>query len=144
MARPRKQVWEGETEDQPTYVVEDSQDTLSKAEYEALLAANNVDKQGENKISSSAKLRHDTEEVEKDEMIKEAAAVKQQVASIGRSTKRKLAKVVGDEEVEEEKTEEEEIEEAEYKDKAARKKDKKIRAKKAKKMKLSFDVNTDA
>ena len=158
MARPRKQVWEGEIEDQPTYVVENSQDTLSKAEYEALLVADKVDKQDEKVMPPSAKLRYDIEEIQvgKDKMIREGAPVKQQVAGIGRSKKRRLAKVFGDENVEEEEDEkggedEEEGEEKKEIDKAvvkgslSGKKDKNIRATKAKKMKLSFDeVDTEA
>ena len=154
LARPRKQVWEGEPEDQPTYVVEDSQDTLSKAEYEALLAANGLDKQGGIKEPSSAKLRHDIEEAESgmNKMAREAAPVRQQVAGIGRSIKRPLAKAVGDEEAEEEKEDEDEHEDEDEdngqtatKRGSSAKKNKKTRAKKAKKIKLSFDeVDTEA
>ena len=52
LARPRKQVKDGE-DDQPTYVVEGSQDTLSKAEYEALMGTANDEKQDENEPASS-------------------------------------------------------------------------------------------
>ncbi len=133
LARPKKQVQEGETEDQPTYVVEDSQDTLSKAEYEALVAANNADQQSDNDMPSSAKVRDSIEEAElgKGGATRESAAMKQQVAGIGCSTKRRLAKVVG------EKEEEEDEAAPDMTDSG--KKDKKVGVKKAKKMKLSFD-----
>ena len=129
MARPRKQVQDGESDDQPTYVMEDSQDTLSKAEYEAL-ATNSADTQTENNLTPSANIRQDAEEVvvKKDTVFGEETPTKQQVAGIGVSTKRRLAKVVGNEE---------EDEAAEKSDLG--KKEKKIKAKKGKKMKLSFD-----
>ena len=133
MARPRKKVQEGEEDDEPTYVVEDSQDTLSKDEYQALVAADDADKEDEDTVHSSAKASHGIEEAKskKDEVTKEAVLVKEHVASIGGSTKRRLAKVVGDEE-------EEEDEAAPGKTDSA-KDSKKRRVKKGKKMKLSFD-----
>lgn len=133
MARPRKQVQEVEKDEQPTYVVQDSQDTLSKAEYEALLATNDADKQNDKNMPSSREAQHRFEEAElrKDEVATEAAPVKQRVAGIGSSSKRRLAKVVGEEE------EKEDGSAPEMSD--PRKRDKKIRAKKGKKMKLSFD-----
>ena len=127
MARPRKQVQQGEEDDQPTYVAEDSQDILSKAEYEALVTADNADKEDGDDLRSPAKARYGVGEAEsrKDEVTREVAHVKQQVASIGGSTKRRLAKVIGDEE--------------EDSRKANSKDSKKSRIKKGKKMKLSFD-----
>ena len=135
MARPRKQIQEGEEDDQPTYVVEDSQDTLSKVEYEALVAADCADKTDENNVHASTQASHGNEEAEsrKGEVIGKAARVKQQVAGIGGSTKRRLAKVVGDEK------EGEEEDEA-VPDKLDSGNDsKKSRLNKRKKMKLSFD-----
>lgn len=135
MARPRKQIQEGEEDDQPTYVVEDSQDTLSKVEYEALVAADRADKEDENNVHPSAQASHGNGEAEsrKGEDIGKAAPVKQQVAGIGGSTKRRLAKVVGDE-----KEGEEEDEAGPDKFDSGRD-SKKNRLKKGKKMKLSFD-----
>lgn len=97
MARPRKQAPEEWEDDQPTYVVEDSQDTLSKAEYEALIAVDNADKD-EDIVPSSAKDNPIIEEADlkKDEVTGEAIFVEQQVAGIGGSNKRRLAKVIGD------------------------------------------------
>lgn len=137
MARPRKQAREGEEDDQPTYVVEDSQDTLSKAEYEALVAADNADKDDENKMPMSAKVRPGIQEAEpkKDKATREAALVKQQVAGIGGTTKRRLAKVVCDEE---EDDDEDEDQVAPGKSDSG-KNSKKTREKKRKRMKLSFD-----
>ena len=139
MARPRKQVQEEEKDEQPTYVMAGSQDTLSPAEYEALVATNDADKQDEKAVPSSTEAHHDIEEAElsKDEVTIEAAPVKQRVAGIGSSSKRRLAKVVGEEEEEEEEEEKGDGSTPQKND--SRGKDKKIRAKKGKKMKLSFD-----
>ena len=135
MARPRKQVREGEQDDEPTYVVEDSQDTVSKAEYEALIATKDEDKQNENNISSSTEVSHGIEEagLRKDGVTGEAALGKQEVAGIGCSTKRRLAKIVGGEEEEKEATPEKN---------GSRKKDTNT-ANRRKKMKLSFDDYTE-
>ena len=131
LARPRKQVQEGEDDDQPTYVVEDSQDTLSRDEYEALVAPDNTDKEAENNLSSSAKASPSIHEAEsrKDEATRDTALVRQQVAGIGASTKRRLPKVVGHEEEDEAVPEKND----------AGKNSKKPRVRKGKKVKLSFD-----
>lgn len=142
MARPRKQVQEEEKDEQPTYVMAGSQDTLSKAEYEALVATNDADKQDEKAVPPSTEAHHGIEEAElsKDEVTREAAPVNQRVAGIGSSSKRRLAKVVGGEEEHEEHEEREEKGDVSTPHKHdSRNKDKKIRAKKGKKMKLSFD-----
>ena len=118
-------------------MVEDSQDTLSKAEYEALIATKDEDKQNENEITSSTQIRDGSEEVGpgEDRVTGEVALGKQEVAGIGYSTKRRLAKIVGEEEEEKEATPEEND---------SRKKDTKTRANRRKKMKLSFDDYTEA
>ena len=131
MARPRRQVKEGEQDDQPTYVLEESQDNLSKAECEALIAAANASTDDEKHVTSSEKTSNGAEEGEprKDEVAREAVLVKQPVAGIGGSIKRKLAKVIGPEEDEE------------GSDKMdSGKTSKKVKVKKGKKMKLSFDA----
>ena len=127
---------EGELDDEPTYVVEDSQDTLSKAEYEALIATKDEDKQNKNNVTSSTEASHGSEEavLRKDGVTGEAALGKQEVAGIGCSTKRRLAKIVGDEEEEKEAT---------SGNNDSRRKDSKP-ANKRKKMKLSFDDYTEA
>ena len=139
MARPRKQVQEEEKDEQPTYVMAGSQDTLSKAEYEALVATNDADKQDEKAVPPSTEAHHGIEEAElsKDEVTREAAPVKQRVAGIGSSSKRRLAKGVGEEEEDEEDEENGDGSTPPKND--SRNKDKKIRAKKGKNMKLSFD-----
>ena len=134
LARPRKQVQEEEKDEQPTYVMAGSQDTLSKAEYEALVATNDADKQDEKAVPPSTEAHHGIEKAElsKDEVTREAALVKQRVAGIGSSSKRRLAKVVGEDE--------EKGDGSTPHKNDSRNKDNKIRAKKGKKMKLSFDA----
>lgn len=136
LARPRKQVEEGDKDDEPTYVVEESQDTLSKAEYEALVTTNDADEQTENSMPSSTGVRYSSEEAEpgKDEVSRGVALAKQQVAGIGCSNKRRLPKIVCDEEKDEAPPEES----------GSRKKHEKIKVKKGKKMKLSFDEGTES
>ena len=118
-------------------MVEDSQDTLSKAEYEALIATKDEDKQNENNITSSTEVSHGSEEagLRKDWVTGEAALGKQEVVGIGCSTKRRLAKIVGGGEEEKEATPEKND---------SRNKDTKTANRRKKKMKLSFDDYTEA
>ena len=130
LARPRKHIKDGEEDDQPTFVVEGSQDTLSKAEYEALMGVANDEKQDGNEAVS------DTQPGSKDEKPRECSAevsdnsmpVKQINASIGASNKRRFAKIVGNEEEGA----------AEGRDEDSARTTRKPKAKKAKKVKLSF------
>lgn len=116
--------------------MEKSQDTLSKAEYEALVTTKDADEQKENSMPSSTELRHGSEEAEprKGEVSEGVAPAKQQVAGIGCSNKRRLAKIVG----------EEEEDEAPPEESGSRKKHEKIKVKKGKKIKLSFDEGTES
>lgn len=98
LARPRKQVKDGEEDDQPTYVLEGSQDTLSKAEYEALMDTADHERQDENKAIPSAKPDLGTQKPASgaSDVSEDVAPVKQKIAAIGSSNKRRLAKVVGE------------------------------------------------
>lgn len=122
---------EGDEDNQPTYVVENSQDTLSKAEYDALVNGQNAEKQDSEDLASSLKAdaKKSATLDESNESAKDTIPAKQQVAAIGASNKRKLAKVVGDEE-------EGADDSVKEKSKAN---EKKVKAKKGKKVKLSFD-----
>lgn len=97
LARPKKQKAEDE-DDAPTYVVEDSHDTMTRAEYEALFDQTGPQKSdeqqenGPNQHEDFAEKPVDREE----EPTQKPANVKQHVAAIGASTKRKSAKIVGD------------------------------------------------
>ncbi len=130
LARPRKQVKDGEGDDTPTYVVENSQDTLSKAEYDALIKAQySEEKGGEGSFSSpKADSKKFDNPDESEESAVDAVLAKQHVAAIGASNKRRLAKVVGDEE---------ERAKGVVKDKS-QEGGRKVKSKKGKRVKLSF------
>lgn len=125
---------DGEEDDQPTYVVEDSQDTLSKDEYEALVKGNEDEGQAGCDLPNPASTaKYDDTSVESSE-VKDASPdhpvpVTQQTAAIGISNKRRLAKVIADEN--------EEV--AEPKKRGFAQQEAKPKAKKGKKVKLSFD-----
>ncbi len=128
---------DGEEDDQPTYVVEDSQDTLSKTEYEALRRQNEDEKTGETDPPFSEKDDNSNESTadatkEKDLSTDKVASAKEQVAAIGASNKRRLAKIVGERDEEMTRPEQED----------SKQQAKRPEAKKAKKVKLTFDEDT--
>ena len=126
LARPRKQVKDGE-DDQPTYVVEGSQDILSKAEYEALMGTANDEKQDENEPASSPQ----PDLGGGNEVSERVVPAKQKTAAIGGSNKRRLAKVFGEDG--------DDDGEPNVEEKGPAPTGKKPKAKKGKKVKLSFD-----
>lgn len=99
LARPKKHRDEDE-DDTPTYVVGESHDTMTKAEYEALL--NQIAPQKQNEQQKNFPNQPQPEDTTEDAADKESestqklTSVKQQVASIGASTKRKSVRIVGD------------------------------------------------
>ena len=125
LARPRKLGDAGKVDDDgPTYVDDQNHEVISKEAYETLVskagtAVPESVKPVEPELSETAT----TGESSKEELI-----VKETIAAIGGSTKRRLAKVVGDEE---------EIKEAPHKSGEGTRTPKK--GKKGKKIKLSFD-----
>ena len=129
LARPRKHVKDDE-EDQPTFVVEGSQDTLSKAEYEALMGVASDEKHDGNEAVSDQRPGAEDEKPRDSstEIPDNAAPAKQQNASIGASNKRRFAKIVGNEDEGTAKS---------HREDTART-TKKPRTKKGKKVRLSF------
>lgn len=99
LARPRKHVEDDEEDDQPTFVVEGSQDTLSKAEYEALMGVANDEKHDETEGVSDGQPSAEDEKPRDSstEIPDNATPAKKQSASIGASNKRRFAKIVGNE-----------------------------------------------
>ncbi|KAK5009229.1 hypothetical protein LTR28_002048 [Elasticomyces elasticus] len=101
--RPKRLKRDGDSdEDEPTYVVEESNDTLSKAEYEAMAAAgkstaalSNADpgtSASQSVTSHAEEAAHDA----KDDPVPERARVKQHVADAGTGPrKRKAVRVAG-------------------------------------------------
>ncbi|KAK4981980.1 hypothetical protein LTR50_007861 [Elasticomyces elasticus] len=101
--RPKRLKRDGDSdEDEPTYVVEESNDTLSKAEYEAMAAAGKstaaLCNAGPGTSASQSVTSH-AEEAEhdaKDDPVPERARVKQHVADAGPGPrKRKAVRVAG-------------------------------------------------
>ncbi|KAF2140716.1 uncharacterized protein K452DRAFT_359737 [Aplosporella prunicola CBS 121167] len=123
IARPKKAKQDDE-DDAPTYVVEESNDTLTKAEYEALVNGKSTPD------AANGEEKKDSENPENDEAAKadsKTTKSKQPTASIGAaSKKRKAVKVGGDADDEEE----EELSKKKPQPKKAKKK--------AKAVKLSF------
>ncbi|KAF2462105.1 hypothetical protein BDY21DRAFT_277391 [Lineolata rhizophorae] len=89
VARP-KRLKNDDDDDEPTYVVEGSHDTLSKAEYDALVSGKSPDgEDGETKAGAPESSSKDAKE--------DPSRKKQHVAEVGQhQKKRKAAKVVGD------------------------------------------------
>ncbi|KAK4696515.1 hypothetical protein P7C71_g1414, partial [Lecanoromycetidae sp. Uapishka_2] len=130
LARPKKQVKDGEEDDQPTYVVEDTQDILSKTDYESLLKNEADEQDAKGPLPFPRAVPKEGLYVDaNNESARETASTKKPVAAIGASNKRRLAKVVGNEE--------KKVDELVGGDPSTSAK--KAAAKKSKKVKLSFD-----
>ena len=127
LARPRKEVTDGEDEDQPTYVVEGSQDTMSKQEYEALMRKGEESGRGEGKDQTGDEGAVITEGLQKEEnshVGTGSGLAKERVAAIGGAKKKRNITAIG----------------ADDKEDGQQGEGKKQRKpKKGKKVKLSFD-----
>jgi hypothetical protein len=85
-------------DDGPTYVLEESNETLSKEEYEALVNGKSTDKSTEDGTPDAEKPGILPEDGEKDDQTAGTKSSKQQMTEAGTSQKkRKLARVVGGE-----------------------------------------------
>ncbi|KAI9711834.1 MAG: hypothetical protein M1820_001979 [Bogoriella megaspora] len=112
-------------DDGPTYVLEESNDTLSKAEYEALV-------KGDGGAEDGSKVVDEKEEGKKDGDAKDGKSSEQQTAGVGKvQKKRKVGKVVGRDE------------EQEGADEKAKKETKAKPKKKTKGVQLSFGEDGD-
>jgi len=98
LARPRKQKIGEDEDEEPTYVQEDSHDTISKAEYEALVKDAEVEKQDSKIVPPVTEATDDLERplAKPDKSGQDPALWTQQVARIGANAKKRLAKVVGE------------------------------------------------
>jgi len=127
IARPKKQQQKDDGEDDPTYVLEDTNQSLTKAEYEALVAGENAE-HAQEKSTNDEKVPG--EEQSDPENSKSATAAETSMSKPGQLTrKRKAVKVVGDD------ADDQSGELGDSKQKAESKKPKK----KKKAIKLSFD-----
>ncbi|KAL1639866.1 hypothetical protein SLS58_007452 [Diplodia intermedia] len=92
VARPKRLKRDDEEDDGPTYVVEESNDTLTKAEYEALVTGTTEGSPAANAASDTAEGKDGDETT-----VEKAKPKQQQVASVGgASKKRKAVKIGGD------------------------------------------------
>ncbi|MCJ1380021.1 hypothetical protein MMC17_003124 [Xylographa soralifera] len=97
LARPRKPKDNDDDDDEPTYVDEESNDTFTKAQYEAILMK---EEQITLDVQHSKPLKSNNDGPVIHEPAKEVASEtslrKELVAAIGGTGKRRIAKVVGD------------------------------------------------
>lgn len=128
-ARPRKpKNGNADDDDEPVYVDEESNEVISKEEYQALVGSSATRKEGEASLDDQPTAGEDKARTEKEP----TAAKQSNLTEVGGQRKRKQVKVVGEDQPEVEKTKPEN-EEAQPKPAAPRK------PKKAKKIKLSFE-----
>ncbi|RMJ28605.1 hypothetical protein PHISP_00565 [Aspergillus sp. HF37] len=134
IARPRKPK-EDNDDDEPTYVDEESNEVISKEEYNALVRESNPEEevqdpeQKQEQEQDKAASKTDMDEVNTDQ---QPPTSKQKLAEIGGPKKRKQAKVVGEESASADKGEKP-VEGGSREPKPKKKTEKK------KKIKLSFD-----
>ena len=97
LARPRKQKNCEDDDDEPIYIDEQSNDTLTKAQYEAILKneehVNSKEKHSEALISNDDGAVID--DVAKDVVV-DPSSKKALIAAIGGTGKRRIAKVIGE------------------------------------------------
>ena len=90
LARPRKQTTDGDEDDQPTYVMENSQDTMSKEEYEALMGKEECGDDGEEGKGKERSQTTKEDENEEEKVVpKGSEPVVEQVAGIGGAKNRR-------------------------------------------------------
>lgn len=116
-ARPRKPKDGNDNDDEPVYVDEESNEVISKEEYQALVGGSATQKEGEASLDDQSTVGGE----DKTRTQKEPNAAKQSnLTEVGGQRKRKQVKVVGEDQPEVEKTKPEN-EEAQPKPAASRK-----------------------
>ncbi|KAL2011408.1 hypothetical protein VTN00DRAFT_4126 [Thermoascus crustaceus] len=131
--RPRKPK-DDDDDDAPTYVYEDSNEVISKEDFEALVRGDNQEKPEESAEHAEQKeLKSPRDETAQEDKEAEGSKSKQNLAEIGGAKKRKQGKVVGEENTPEEN------DEARQGGSSSRKP-----KQKKKKIKLSFDEGEEA
>lgn len=99
LARPKRRRVSNELDDDaPTYVDEDSQNVVSKETYEAMISKNELE--DPEQAHPSGRAEEEEEEVARTAAFSEpttgSMTLKEPAANIGRSTKKRLVKVIGD------------------------------------------------
>lgn len=141
LTRPKKHKISDDDDDEPTYVDGNSQNAISKADYDALMNPQKLEK--EERIGSSSPVSQDCQ-MEKhattsNDGLEHEVPPSQLLASIGGNSKRRLAKIIG---VDGKSAHSSPTENPSVIDSGSISKFKK-KEKKTKKMKLSFDENDD-
>ena len=127
LARPRKQVTEGDVDDEPTYVVEESQDTLSKQEYENLVQKEELNGEGQIRqieFSEASVSKETPESAGKAHLDNTLDVTTEKAAAVGGTKKKRIITAIGADD---------------NGDNESSEKIKPFKAKKSKKVKLSFD-----
>ena len=128
MARPRRPK-DNDDDDEPTYVDEESNEVISKEEYNALVHGSNQKEEATAVQAPEPDKQASKTDSDEEKADKQPPTSKQNLAEIGGPKKRKQAKIVGEDSV----PEEEESKGNDNKSKPKKKSEKK------KKIKLSFD-----
>ena len=124
-ARAKKQMKDEDQDDQPVYVVEETNESLSKADYEKLAKERDGDEPESSPVAQNGEAGKRTQP-----SVQECEAPTDKVAAIGSSNRKRSAKRIGDDEHETEN----------FKAVEASKHGKASKGNKGKKIKLSFDV----
>lgn len=98
LARPRKQNTTDGADDEPTYVHEDTLDTITKDEYTALLTRNEgkVDDHPTSSLPNGGKHSDDVVSENTGQQRHEVKPAEQLQANIGSTSKKRLVKAIGD------------------------------------------------
>ncbi len=130
-ARPRKlKDKNDEDDDAPVYVDEESNEVISKAEYEALVGGGTDQKDNE---ASTKDTPTENDQASAQSQTETSTAKQSNLTEVGGPRKRKQAKILGENEDKEKSEEKQEANQTQPKAAVPRK------SKKAKKIKLSFD-----
>ena len=124
-ARSKKRMNDEDQDDQPVYVIEETNESLSKAACEKLAKEEDLDEQDSNLNAQNGETGEKTQPP-----VQEVQVPTDKVAAIGSSNKKRSARVIGDNE----------HETGNPKSTEASKHGKVSKGKKGKKIKLSFDV----
>ena len=131
LARPRKPKDSKDLDDDgPTYVDEHSQDVVSKEAYEAMISKDEPAAPNQTDSLDRAETGDNVQKVTSSEGVGEKPFPKEATASIGKSKRKRLARVVGDDREVTQTSEKQDIKE---------KPERSERVKQSKKIKLSFD-----
>lgn len=138
LARPKKQKSRVDEDDEPVYLDEETQNSISKDEYEMLISRHEDKHSGNQGLPSSLCSPDPQAEGTSDNKIEShniTVLLKQQEAGIGRNPKKRLAKVIGDDH---------KVEDIQKSDNSSRKYQSISKPRKLKKVKLCFEEDIES